>query len=223
MLIPLCVFSVLLFHPPCPVHCALLCHAVQGMEQLRDTFSESRLYCGGFRAQQVITLLHGQRRVEGSTEVVPGIYIGGHEAAVAEVVTGGMLQVGAGRKCRRCGQKRAARRGQPATAACSHVQRFTHPADPACLSRPPPPPPPPPPLQSDFRFFAGCLAWEPGQLEAEVARSAWHTAACSRTLVLKQCLQLPVPLWRESMCLLGGEYAEAARQQQRNDEGSDSH
>jgi hypothetical protein len=55
-----------------------------------------------------------------------------------------------------------------------------------------------------------------------VARSAWHTAACSRTLVLKQCLQLPVPLWRESMCLLGGEYAEAARQQQRNDEGSDS-
>ena len=146
MLIPLCVFSVLLFHPPCPVHCALLCHAVQGMEQLRDTFSESRLYCGGFRAQQVITLLHGQRRVEGSTEVVPGIYIGGHEAAVAEVVTGGMLQVGAGRKCGRCGQKRAARRGQPATAACSHVQRFTHPADPACLSLPSPllPPPPPP-------------------------------------------------------------------------------
>jgi hypothetical protein len=62
------------------------------MEQLRDTFSESRLYCGGFRAQQVITLLHGQRQVEGSTEVVPGIYIGGHEAAVAEVVTGGLLQ-----------------------------------------------------------------------------------------------------------------------------------
>jgi len=24
-----------------------------------------------------------------------------------------------------------------------------------------------------------------------------HTAACSRSLVLKQCLQLPTPLWRE--------------------------
>jgi hypothetical protein len=40
--------------------------------------------------------------------------------------------------------------------------------------------------------------------------------------VLKQCLQLPVPLWREAMCLLGGEHAETARRQRRLDEGSDS-
>ena len=39
-----------------------------------------------------------------------------------------------------------------------------------------------------------------------------HAAACSRNLVVKQCLQLPVPLWREIMELLGGEYAKAAEQ-----------
>ena len=71
-------------------------------------------------------------------QVIPGIYLGAHEAAVAEVTTGGLQQ-------------------------------------------------------SDFRFFAGCLAWEPGQLAAELAAGAWHTAACSRSLVLKQCLQVRWP------------------------------
>jgi hypothetical protein len=36
------------------------------------------------------------------------------------------------------------------------------------------------------------------------------TAACSRPLILKQCLQLPVPLWRELLQLMGGEYLAAA-------------
>jgi putative AlgH/UPF0301 family transcriptional regulator len=66
------------------------------------------------------------------------------------------------------------------------------------------------------------LAWQPGDLAVEVARGAWQPAACSRTLVLKQCLQLPVPLWREVMCLMGGEWAEAARRERRADDGSDS-
>ena len=43
----------------------------------------------------------------------------------------------------------------------------------------------------------------------------WHggryTAACSRSLVLKQCLQLPVPLWKEILELMGGQYAQVAR------------
>lgn len=43
----------------------------------------------------------------------------------------------------------------------------------------------------------------------------------SRSLVLKQCLQLPVPLWREALCLMGGEFAEAARLQQEADGDSD--
>ncbi len=68
-------------------------------------------------------------------QVTPGIFLGAHEAAVAEVMTGGLQQ-------------------------------------------------------TDFRFFAGCLAWEPGQLQREIAAGAWHTAACSRSLVLKQCLQV---------------------------------
>ena len=130
------------------------------MEQLRDVFANSRVYCGGFRAQhvslaargaadrpgqgrpgqaragrgtetccaasaqqpprrlrgigrclpshcrqlprkprhpparpQVISLMHGQRRLAGAVEVVPGIYLGSHEAAVAEVATGGLQQV----------------------------------------------------------------------------------------------------------------------------------
>ena len=111
------------------------CHAVavQGMERLRDAFSESRLYCGGFRAQQVITLLHGQRRVEGSTEVVPGVYIGGHEAAVAEVATGGLLQVGLGCQCV-CvcaGGVGPARSGQAARDACSRMPTCSHGSGPA--------------------------------------------------------------------------------------------
>jgi putative AlgH/UPF0301 family transcriptional regulator len=77
-------------------------------------------------------------------------------------------------------------------------------------------------VQHDFRFFAGCCTWQPGALSQEIAAGAWQPAACSRTLVLKQCLRLPVPLWREAMCLLGGEWAETARQQRRQDEGSDS-
>lgn len=38
------------------------------------------------------------------------------------------------------------------------------------------------------------------------------TAAASRPLVLKQCLQLPKPLWKEMLALMGGEYATAAKE-----------
>lgn len=36
------------------------------------------------------------------------------------------------------------------------------------------------------------------------------TAAASRSLVLKQCLQLPKPLWKEVLEAMGGDYAAAA-------------
>ncbi|PSC71868.1 transcriptional regulator [Micractinium conductrix] len=140
--------------------------AVDGMESLREAFAESRIYCGGFNAQQIVTLLHGQRKLEGALEIVPGIFIGGQEAASAEVLTGGLKQ-------------------------------------------------------TDFRFFMGVCAWQPGELNRLVAEGAFHTAACSRSLVLKQCLQLPTPLWREVMCLMGGQFAEEARAAQRADDGSD--
>lgn len=118
-------------------------------------FGESRVYCGGFTAQQVIHLLHGFKLPK-SVEVVPGCFLGGEAAAVEQVAAG----------------------TQPLSA---------------------------------FKFFAGAVAWAPGQLAQEVADGAWYTAAASRPLLLKQCLQLPKPLWRELLELMGGEYAEAAR------------
>ena len=54
-------------------------------------------------------------------------------------------------------------------------------------------------------------AWAPGELQQQVAAGAWWCAAGCRALALKQCLQLPVPLWLEVLCLMGGEQAEAAR------------
>lgn len=46
--------------------------ALQGMPQLRDAFASSVLYCGGYKAQHIVTLLHGQRRLEGAVEVRRG-------------------------------------------------------------------------------------------------------------------------------------------------------
>ncbi|KAG2485122.1 hypothetical protein HYH03_016109 [Edaphochlamys debaryana] len=63
---------------------------------------------------------------------------------------------------------------------------------------------------ADFKFFAGALTWGPGELEAQVAAGAWYPAACSRSLVLKPAVQLPVPLWKEVLRLMGGLYAGVA-------------
>jgi putative AlgH/UPF0301 family transcriptional regulator len=64
------------------------------------------------------------------------------------------------------------------------------------------------------RVVAGALVWPPGALAAAVADGVWFTAAASRALILKQCLGLPVPLWREALGLMGGEYAKAARRRE---------
>ena len=65
--------------------------------------------------------------------------------------------------------------------------------------------------ESRCRLFAGALVWPPGGLAAEVEGGVWFAAASSRAVVLKPCLGLPVPLWRECLGLMGGEYAKAAR------------
>ena len=65
--------------------------------------------------------------------------------------------------------------------------------------------------ESRCRLFAGALVWPPGGLAAEVESGVWYAAASSRAVVLKPCLGLPVPLWRECLGLMGGEYAKAAR------------
>ncbi|BDA41837.1 probable UPF0301 protein CT0663 [Coccomyxa sp. Obi] len=66
-----------------------------------------------------------------------------------------------------------------------------------------------------FRFFSGQMQWEPGQLAREIQQGYWYTAACSRSIVLKQCLQLPVPLWKEILLLMGGQYAQIASKRYR--------
>lgn len=40
---------------------------------------------------------------------------------------------------------------------------------------------------------------------------ARYCAACAKELVLKPVIQLPKPLWREILELMGGEYAECSR------------
>lgn len=54
----------------------------------------------------------------------------------------------------------------------------------------------------EYRFFSGSLSWQPKQLQQEIAGGIWRTAECSRSVVLKQCMQLPVPMWREVHRLL---------------------
>lgn len=129
---------------------------------MQQVFCENRVYMGGFVAQQVFHMMHGHR-LAGAREVVPGVYLGGEEAAVSGVLLG---------------------------------------------SFPP----------QDFKFFSGAMVWGPGQLEQQILQGAWVSAACSRAMVLKACLQLPVPLWREVMTLMGGEWHSAARAAYEGDE-----
>lgn len=58
-----------------------------------------------------------------------------------------------------------------------------------------------------FRFFAGALVFEPGELQRQTEEGMWLAAACSRSLVLKQCIQLSTPLWKEVRMLMGGKHA----------------
>ena len=122
---------------------------------LQARFAAEPVYCGGFRAQQMVHIVHGQP-LPSATEVVPGVYAGGIGDALAAIEDG---------------------------------------VDP-----------------STFKFFMGCMAWGPGELEEQVEHGFWTTASCARAVALKHCLQLPVPLWKEVCDLMGGEAAlEAAK------------
>jgi hypothetical protein len=78
----------------------------------------------------------------------------------------------------------------------------------------------------DFRFFVGRHQYEAGgdgdspqedeeeaalPLHAQVLLGKYQPIACSRSLVLKQCISLPKPLWHEVMDMAGGELAEISR------------
>lgn len=69
----------------------------------------------------------------------------------------------------------------------------------------------------DFRFFVGCHKYEgsdKNSLVASVFASKYQPVACSRSLALKQCIQLPQPLWHEVLGLCGGELEEISKEEQ---------
>jgi hypothetical protein len=69
----------------------------------------------------------------------------------------------------------------------------------------------------DFRFFVGRHEYgvsDASSLVAAVLANKYQPVACSRSLALKQCIQLPEPLWHEVMNLCGGELAEISKEEQ---------
>ena len=63
----------------------------------------------------------------------------------------------------------------------------------------------------DFRFFIGHTSYAGGELDEAVSLGKWQPVACSRPLVLKQCIQLPKPLWHEVLEFAGGELREISK------------
>ncbi|KAL7524946.1 LOW QUALITY PROTEIN: hypothetical protein ACHAXR_002510, partial [Thalassiosira sp. AJA248-18] len=59
----------------------------------------------------------------------------------------------------------------------------------------------------DFRFFIGHTM----ELDEAVSLGKYQPVACSRPLVLKQCIQLPKPLWHEVLEFCGGELKEISK------------
>jgi Uncharacterized ACR, COG1678 len=69
----------------------------------------------------------------------------------------------------------------------------------------------------DFRFFVGRHEYsgsDATSLVAAVLANKYQPVACSRSLALKQCIQLPEPLWHEVLNLCGGELAEISKEEQ---------
>ena len=54
------------------------------------------------------------------------------------------------------------------------------------------------------------MTWQPGQLQIERASGMWYVAEASRVIALKECMQLPLPLWREVLHLMGADYEKVA-------------
>jgi len=63
----------------------------------------------------------------------------------------------------------------------------------------------------DFRFFIGHTEYAGGELDEAVRVGKYQPVACSRPLVLKQCIQLPKPLWHEVLEFCGGELKEISK------------
>lgn len=64
---------------------------------------------------------------------------------------------------------------------------------------------------SDYRWFVRYAGWGPGQLEHEVAMGVWYLASSSKDTILKPCIKLPKPLWREILEYMGDPYVDISR------------
>ena len=51
----------------------------------------------------------------------------------------------------------------------------------------------------EFRFFVGRHSYKDNALQKMVYTGKYQPVACARTLALKQCIQLPKPLWNEGL------------------------
>lgn len=63
----------------------------------------------------------------------------------------------------------------------------------------------------DFRFFVGRYDYENGDLDVAVHLHKYQSIACARPIILKQCIQLPKPLWHEVLEMCGGELKEISK------------
>jgi hypothetical protein len=70
-----------------------------------------------------------------------------------------------------------------------------------------------------IQFSCGCFLTSLFDIYCFFTDIQRYSVASSRSLVLKQCLQLPTPLWQEVLLLLGGRYAREA--QAETDEGEE--
>lgn len=60
----------------------------------------------------------------------------------------------------------------------------------------------------DFRFFLGSYTFVTSHLLRDISLAKYQPIACARSIVLKQCIGLPKPLWHEVFELCGEEYKE---------------
>jgi putative transcriptional regulator len=56
---------------------------------------------------------------------------------------------------------------------------------------------------SEFRLYLGHSAWAKGQLEAELIHGFWKKLPFQKAMIFSGC---PGLVWKQSLCLLGGEY-----------------
>ncbi|MCO5556269.1 hypothetical protein L7F22_009815 [Adiantum nelumboides] len=63
----------------------------------------------------------------------------------------------------------------------------------------------------EYRWFVRYAGWGPGQLQREVAMGIWYLASSSKETILKPCIKLPKPLWREILEYMGDPYVDISR------------